>query len=156
MDENKKFYQKDWFTILTLVIFWPIGLIIMWTNKTFNMAARIIITIFFALCIIISVTDNNNFDTSDEINMPESFTTETAVEVTEASAEKIPEITSEIITTTSSSENNISSTDNIVYIGATGTKYHKQSCSTLKGNGRAVTLDEALSQDREPCKKCKP
>lgn len=44
----------------------------------------------------------------------------------------------------------------MVYIGATGTKYHKQSCPTLKGGGTAITRAEALAQGREPCKRCHP
>lgn len=46
--------------------------------------------------------------------------------------------------------------ENYVYIGKTGSKYHKESCSTLKGNGSAVTLDEAIAQGRTACKRCKP
>lgn len=49
-----------------------------------------------------------------------------------------------------------SSYSQTVYIGETGTKYHRQSCGTLKGNGRPITLDEALAQGREACKVCKP
>ena len=43
---------------------------------------------------------------------------------------------------------------NTVYIGETGDKYHKKSCSTLKGNGRAISLQEALAQGRAACKRC--
>lgn len=43
-----------------------------------------------------------------------------------------------------------------VYIGETGTKYHLKTCSTLKGNGRAISYDEAIKQGRTACKVCKP
>ena len=43
-----------------------------------------------------------------------------------------------------------------VWIGATGTKYHRYSCPTLKSTHREITLSEALAQGREPCKVCKP
>lgn len=43
-----------------------------------------------------------------------------------------------------------------VWIGETGTKYHRYSCSTLSGNKYEITLHEALNQGREPCKRCKP
>ena len=43
-----------------------------------------------------------------------------------------------------------------VYVGATGTKYHRQSCPTLKGKGHAISLEEAKNQGRTPCKVCKP
>lgn len=52
-----------------------------------------------------------------------------------------------------STENNQSQT---VYIGATGTKYHRESCRTLKGTKTPITLDEAKAQGREACKVCKP
>lgn len=42
----------------------------------------------------------------------------------------------------------------MVWIGDTGTKYHKQSCRTLKGNGHQITMEQALAEGREPCKVC--
>lgn len=42
----------------------------------------------------------------------------------------------------------------MVWIGDTGTKYHYQSCRTLKGNGHQITLEQALAEGREPCKVC--
>ncbi len=41
-----------------------------------------------------------------------------------------------------------------VYVGATGNKYHKQSCSTLKGKGYAMSLSKAKAQGRTACKRC--
>ncbi len=43
-----------------------------------------------------------------------------------------------------------------VYVGATGNKYHRESCSTLKGGGRAISLSSAQAEGRTPCKRCKP
>lgn len=43
-----------------------------------------------------------------------------------------------------------------VYISKSGSKYHKQSCSTLKGNGTPISLNEAIAKGKQPCKKCKP
>lgn len=84
-----------------------------------------------------------------------TFTTTT----TEATTE--PEPAAEISYTSNasgvdSSDTSDSSYAQTVYIGETGTKYHRQSCGTLKGNGRPITLDEALAQGREACKVCKP
>ena len=47
-------------------------------------------------------------------------------------------------------------TSETVWVGKTGTKYHRQSCGTLKGKGHKITLKEALAEGREPCKVCKP
>ena len=59
------------------------------------------------------------------------------------------------ITSSISISNNDDTSEN-VWIGNTGTKYHRQSCGTLKGKGHKITLKEALAQGREPCKVCKP
>lgn len=40
--------HKTWFVILWLIIFWPVGLILMWARKKFPLAVRIIITIIIA------------------------------------------------------------------------------------------------------------
>lgn len=44
--------------------------------------------------------------------------------------------------------------ERIVYRGKTGTKYHKKNCPTLKGGGIPITINDALKQNREPCKVC--
>ncbi|WP_047373982.1 hypothetical protein [Exiguobacterium sp. ZOR0005] len=55
-----KFYQTTWFTILTLLLFFPVGLFLMWKYQKFNKAARIIISIFFGFLIL-----GNMFGDSD-------------------------------------------------------------------------------------------
>ncbi len=42
----------------------------------------------------------------------------------------------------------------MVWVGNTGTKYHKQTCRTLKGNGHQITMQQALSEGRTACKVC--
>ena len=37
--------HKTWFVILFLILFWPVGLILMWARKKFPLAVRIIITL---------------------------------------------------------------------------------------------------------------
>ena len=46
--------------------------------------------------------------------------------------------------------------ERIVWVGETGTKYHRQDCRTLKGKGHSITLQQALNQGREACKVCEP
>ena len=43
------------------------------------------------------------------------------------------------------------STASTVYIGKTGSKYHRQTCRTLKGNGSAISLSDSKSQGRTAC-----
>ena len=45
---KEKFYQRTWFVILMLVLIFPVGLILMWHNKKFNMPVRVAITILGA------------------------------------------------------------------------------------------------------------
>lgn len=44
--------QKTWFIVLTLFLFFPIGLFFMWKHKKFNMAVRVIISAFFGIAIL--------------------------------------------------------------------------------------------------------
>ena len=46
--------------------------------------------------------------------------------------------------------------DTTVYRTSSGTKYHTENCSSLKGNGIAITLQEAVDKGLEPCSKCNP
>ncbi len=62
--EEKKFYQKGWFTILLLILFWPAGLIVMWVNNVFSKKVRIIITAIFAVLMLSSLIGNNKDNNS--------------------------------------------------------------------------------------------
>tara|TARA_B000000557_G_C20782523_1_gene447160 strand:- start:7 stop:1512 length:1506 start_codon:yes stop_codon:yes gene_type:complete len=42
--------------ILALLFFWPVGLVLMWTGKTFNLVIRVLITLFFMAAIFLSFT----------------------------------------------------------------------------------------------------
>ena len=56
--------------------------------------------------------------------------------------------------TTSSEVSNDDENSQIVWVGDSGTKYHNESCRTLKGNKHQITLQQALAEGREPCKVC--
>ena len=43
-----------------------------------------------------------------------------------------------------------------VYIGATGSKYHRQNCRTLKNGGHAISLSNAQARGYTACKVCRP
>ena len=48
------------------------------------------------------------------------------------------------------------SNEKTVWIGKTGTKYHRQNCRTLSGGATAISLNEALAEGRAACKVCNP
>ena len=56
--------------------------------------------------------------------------------------------------TTSSEVSNDDENSQMVWVGDSGTKYHNESCRTLKGNKHQITLQQALAEGREPCKVC--
>lgn len=43
-----------------------------------------------------------------------------------------------------------------VYIGATGSKYHRKNCRTLKNGGHAISLSNAQARGYTACKVCRP
>lgn len=54
--QEQPFYSKTWFIILMMFFCcFPVGIILMWKYKKFNKPIRIIITVFFALCVIIGI-----------------------------------------------------------------------------------------------------
>lgn len=59
----------------------------------------------------------------------------------------------------SATENSVSDSSNsetMVHITATGKKYHREGCRTLKKSDTEVTLDEAKSMGLSPCGICNP
>ncbi|WP_315080641.1 hypothetical protein [uncultured Clostridium sp.] len=53
--QQKKFYQTTWFTIVMLVLFYPVGIFFLWKNKIFNKVGRGIITLLFIPIIFINI-----------------------------------------------------------------------------------------------------
>lgn len=51
---------------------------------------------------------------------------------------------------------NTASDDITVYITKTGTKYHRENCSSLRSSCIPISLSEAKQRGYEPCKICKP
>ena len=49
-----KIYEKNWFIILMLVLFFPVGLFLMWKNAKWNKTVKIIISVLFAAIVIFS------------------------------------------------------------------------------------------------------
>ena len=47
-----KFYEKDWFIVLMLIVFFPVGLFLMWKYSKWHKTAKIIISVFFAVMFI--------------------------------------------------------------------------------------------------------
>ena len=53
-----KFYEKTWFIVIMLIIFFPVGLILVWTNKKWSQKGKITATAVVAILLIIGLIDN--------------------------------------------------------------------------------------------------
>ena len=81
-----KFYEKDWFAVLMLIVFFPVGLFLMWKYSKWHKTAKIIISVFFAVMFIFhdGSKESKNIETKNTTNTE----VETAVETKDANAEK--------------------------------------------------------------------
>ena len=52
-----KIYEKNWFIILMLVLFFPVGLFLMWKNAKWNKTVKIIVT---ALIVVMAIFSNGS------------------------------------------------------------------------------------------------
>lgn len=95
--EKMKFYQKTWFTVLFLILFFPIGLFTMWKYKKFNKVARIIISVIFAILVIAAAFGNEDSGTSSD-DTAETTTEATTETTTEATTETTTKATTEATT----------------------------------------------------------
>ncbi len=50
----------------------------------------------------------------------------------------------------------LSAQDALVYVTRTGSKYHREGCSSLRAGATAVSLAEATAAGYEPCARCDP
>ncbi len=53
----KKLWQKAWFTWVMVVLFWPIGLFLLWKNEVGSKLVRIIVTAIFAAAMVAALSD---------------------------------------------------------------------------------------------------
>ncbi len=95
---TKKWYQKSWFTILMLIIFFPAGIYLMWKHTNWNKIVKIVITVFFAFIMSVALFGDdsdttaetgNNITTSDTtatVTEPKTSTTKTTTKETTTEA----------------------------------------------------------------------
>ncbi|KRT92241.1 hypothetical protein [Bacillus paralicheniformis] len=54
------FYKSNWFTILMLIVFFPVGLILMWANKKWTVTARIVVSIVIVVLAIVGYSTRDS------------------------------------------------------------------------------------------------
>lgn len=115
--EKEKFYQKTWFTVLFLILFFPIGLFTMWKYKKFNKVARIVITVLLVFFWSISILgdDSDSTDsTSDKTSTKattEATTTATTKATTTATTEATTTATTEATTEATTAKKKLTKKD---------------------------------------------
>ncbi|MBA8777712.1 Ltp family lipoprotein, partial [Staphylococcus schleiferi subsp. coagulans] len=62
MSEKKKWYKSTWFTILTLIFIFPLGLFLMWKYMDWKRWVKILITVLIAIIAIINFTGTSESD----------------------------------------------------------------------------------------------
>lgn len=79
---KKKFYETNLFTILSLIIFFPVGIYLMFKNNTFTKPVRSVITVVFAALLVAGIFAPGTKETT-----PEPETIETIEEVEDVALE---------------------------------------------------------------------
>lgn len=103
-------YTKNWFVILMLIIFFPVGLWLMWAyKKNWNMIVKLLITAFFAYCFIVSIASdskpNNSIDTdmSSQSSCADNIVTDNQLNEDLSKTTTLAAITERDVTTCTSS-----------------------------------------------------
>lgn len=174
---------NDFAVIILLILFFPIGLYLMWSKTNWSKAAKITVTAIFVILTIIGLFSNNNDSNNAEpavsIISTEQATQSTTKLTTKAITEApttttaVPETTTAATTTTeriteTTEKRTAASTtkkhttteyttvqeySETVYRTPSGKRYHLSSTCGGK-NSYEVSLDSAIAAGLTPCQKC--
>ncbi|HEY9060236.1 MAG TPA: thermonuclease family protein [Pseudobacteroides sp.] len=67
-NDKVRFYNKPWFMWVMLILFAPVGLILLWKNKRYNTPARFILTFVFSAVFLFVVIPSDNKNTQNNIS----------------------------------------------------------------------------------------
>lgn len=110
--EQKKWYQKTGWIIALLILFFPIGLFLMWKYANWNKIIKIIITVLFALSLIGNMASPSTPQSEDLGKAQTESSTEATEKMTDtepksssvAADEKTPEVQPETIESVAESQ----------------------------------------------------
>lgn len=75
MKEKKRFYQKKWFLWLCLIIFPPVGIILLWTiHKSMKKVTKIVLSVVFALWFLMLMVGMSGGSSDNPTNTPPDST----------------------------------------------------------------------------------
>ena len=176
-----KFYEKTWFIVIMLIIFFPVGLILVWTNKKWSQKGKITATAVVAILLIIGLIDNasgggesatasntaieeTKIETTSAEPETEATTTEETTAETEAATTE--EITAETeVSTTTTKETTTAATkeekQQMYVLNTSSKKIHYPKCQAVEkiasdNYGETYDYDGAIANGYEPCGICEP
>jgi hypothetical protein len=92
IDTEKRWYKKNWFMWLIMVIFFPIGLFLLWKYSSYKKSTKAIITIAIVGLIAISGSNPKNQTTNSSTTIQQTQTKPTDTEKKLDSAPKKEEV----------------------------------------------------------------
>lgn len=93
-----KFYQKTWFIWLSLILFAPLGIILLWTQKKYKPVVRVILSFVFLIFFIAILPKGNN------TNQTASNTTDAIQSTTQLTSQSTSQPTSQATSVTEATE----------------------------------------------------
>lgn len=148
-DENnysngQPWYQKNWFIISMIFLFYPVGLVFMWLNKNWEKYIKVTVTSVFIIFTIIGVFVDHPVKNNPNNLQGVSVTNTTSNHSMQSANDK--NISSELSSAEQQTE--------YVWVTRTGKKYHSISnCGSTK-SATQITLQEAKEKGLTPCAKC--
>lgn len=160
---KKKWYQQTGWIIFLLIVFFPVGLFLMWKYTNWNKWLKIGITLFFVWALFSPSSSKNNTEPTkneEAYLTPTPEPTNTPTPEPTATPTPTPTVTptptiTPIPTSTPTPEPTPEQvSEEMVWVSGSGAKYHSNpSCSNMSAPTE-ITISDAESRGYEPCKKC--
>lgn len=89
---NKKepLSSRNWFVIMMLFMFFPVGLYLMWSKKKWTKNVRIVVTVIVAIAVLVNIGTSPDSSTKDSEKKADTEVEEEQAVETEAPAEEVP------------------------------------------------------------------
>lgn len=95
MEEKKRFYQKDWFMYIWLILFPPAGIVLLWAfHRTKEIEKKVIITAVFLVWFVVLLVSSGGFSNgvTDGIEKATSVTVQQQTTQPEPKTEEVQKV----------------------------------------------------------------
>lgn len=154
---KKKWYQQTGWIVFLLIVFFPVGLFLMWKYTNWNKWLKVGITLFFiwALFSPSSSKDNTALPKNEEAHLtPTPVPTNTPTPEPTATPTPTPTVTPVPTNTPIPTSTPEQESEEMVWVSGSGSKYHSNSSCSNMSAPTEITISDAESRGYEPCKKC--